>query len=244
MRGRPRRGTSQTSDWSGRSITVQSRAPILPSGLICRIAASSLTLNDGDTLPATINDLSGVGNAAARVGSPTYQAGETATGLGAMRPAGSGYLTIGSSMWTGKTAGHLFLYVKCEPISNYVYGPWRIGGGDNPWWPFNGTYQESALTSTRYDLPAPSPSPANAWRIIEVACGGGSWRVLIDGSQQGISQSTSFTAPGTTYLLWNNNATARADSLVAEYQAYDRVLESGEAQRVRDFLTGVYGATG
>lgn len=212
------------------------------SGLICWISAGDLSgLSDGDTLPATITDLSGVGNDATRVSAPKYRTANTPNGSPAMSAESAGYLTLPNGMWTGKTAGHLFAYVKA-PASGAVSGPWQIGGNDYTFMAYAGASDayEGALTGTRYSF-TNSLAVRDTWRIWEVVADGTDYAVRIDGVDQ-TTQTVAFTAPSASRILANTFSTV--DVRIADFIAYDRDLTAGEASSVRQYLEARNGATG
>lgn len=117
-----------------------------------------------------------------------------------MRASG-GWYSLPSSMWTGKTAGHLFCFMKpLATASNENIGPWRIGGSDYSWVPYSGNnVYDGALTSTRYNV-VPAATLYGKWFIYEVSCGGGTHRVRRNGVQL-MSNARAFAAPSSSMIL-------------------------------------------
>lgn len=249
MRGIPARalGSSQVSSWFGvGDIQVPSRSTFAPpatDALLAWFDANSLTgLGNGDTLPATLSDLSGAGNDGTRVNSPTYVTAATALGGSAMSTAGSGYYSLPATVWSGATEGTLIAYAKA-PASGIGNGPFQSGANDFSFWPYAGAYDcyEGSLTNTRYGFTA-TMGLRGVWRIYEVSHDGTDHKVYLDGTQQN-SSTVAFTAPSYTKVLAGNFGTI-GTFLTAAFLAYDRALSSDERSAVITYLTSRYGVTG
>jgi hypothetical protein len=221
--------------------------PNIPSnGLISHIAASGLALNNLDRV-TSVDDLSGALNPASGAnGGPVYLEGATPNGSPAMRGSSSnGYLNLSPTLYSGKTAGHIFVYyatlvdsavfpftVSANTANTIISDTLGTTANDNTF--FNGTFT--------YDAAA-SPRPVVSWRIYEAKHDGTTLSVYIDGTLQ-----KSFAAgfsPGTGgTLLRNKNTDAGSSNMIADFIAYDRALTTQEAADVRAALVTKNGDTG
>lgn len=180
----------------------------------------------------------------------TAERNDSGRSIWADHATGVGHLILPNDMWSGKTQGHLFIYVKSAAASGESAGPWAIGAGDNTYFPFsNGLCYDGALTNTRYSW-TPTMTIREVWRIYEVKHDGTTWKARIDGVDQS-TQTVGFTAPdgnnpayAAIRVLGYRDAVSALNMHMAGFMAYDAALDDTAAGAVRTFLTDRYGSTG
>jgi hypothetical protein len=215
--------------------------PNIPTyGLLAHIAATSVVDPIDNMTVTSIPDLSAANNPASAVGSPKYRVGKTPNGGPAIRGGNPGYLTLPQTLFSGKTAGHLFVYyAKVE--AGEKSGPWQMGSGRTQHW--DNSIEDGGLR-TSVSTYTPSPNPNMAWRILEVSNTSGYTRNYLDGTLQAQGSAT-FSGPTTPYLLRSiENVGAGSGFYIADFIAYDRRLSDAEAADVRAALIAKNGPVG
>lgn len=219
--------------------------PGVPSlGLLTHLSASSLALNDGDVV-GSIPDSSGNNNDATSIGTINYVASDTPNGSPSVKNAIGGYMTLPPTLYSGKGAGHVFIYLS-RPQTSAARGPVNLSdsAGDSDTWCNETTMKSSTfITSVGSMTFTPSPSVNNSWRIIEYSNTSSVTKVYIDGALQS-SQSSGFATNDNPRLFTNGGGSSDGIWHIADVIAYDRELSSGEAAAVRDYLEAKNGPTG
>ncbi len=213
-------------------------------GLLCHVDAQDSAFSgiaDGGAV-SSFTDTAPTPNSITVSGTLNRYATITNAGGPAFRNASGGYMILPSTLFSGKTAGHLFMMVKSVPTSGEVGGQWRFGGNDSAWFPYSdGKVYDGSFTSTRYSF-TPTIDVRAKWRIAEIEHNGTTWTYRIDGTAQS-TQTVGFTAPSSN--LWLMKASAGVPHYaMAGFLAYDRALSADDAAAVRAYLTARHGAVG
>jgi hypothetical protein len=235
----------------------------LPPGLIAQISANALAgYSDGQAVTGVVPDESGAGNSGTVLNNVQYRAGVTPNGgpaLGNTIDWDGGSLQFPDTMWTGKTGGHLFVYVRPPdtlPLG-INYGPWGMGhaaGAPGTAYPSNPygypSVRDSAFLPYEESISTAGSDVLGRWSIYEFSAGGTYYTLPAPlygeyGSQRidGVRWNTvsyAFQVPAPPFYLMRSYYQV-GQFLIAEFLAFDRVLSDAEAEGVRGYLINRYG---
>lgn len=156
---------------------------------------------------------------------------------------GSQVFDIANAIFSGQTAGEVFLVIKSDNDGGTSSGGhWSLGGTSGSLYPdAAGDVYDSFASSTTKATGNPSTA-LNAWHLYNVSADGSSWTSRHDGTQHYTVASNTVTWPGGIAYLGLNGGTWYL-GFIAAIVMFDNVLSSTDRDTVESYLASVYGLT-